>query len=104
MWRQPVVGHFGGTMKYIVSWTLPQSTFNAAVTRFLETGGAPPKGVTLVGRWHGMSGQGFAITESDDARAMFQYQAQWGDLLAMTVTPCLEDADAGAVLASLGKH
>jgi len=35
---------------------------------------------------------------------MFQYQAQWADLLAMTVTPCLEDADAGAVMASLGKR
>ena len=51
-----------------------------------------------------MSGQGFAITESNDAKAMFAYQAQWSDLLAMTVTPCLEDADAGAVLASLGKR
>jgi hypothetical protein len=89
-------------MKYIVSWTLPQGTFNAAVARFLETGGTPPKGVVLLGRWHGMSGQGFAITESNDAKAMFRYQAQWADVLAMTVTPCLEDEDAGAVLASLG--
>ncbi len=91
-------------MKYIVSWTLPQGTFNAAVTRFLETGGAAPEGVTLLGRWHGMSGQGFAITESNDGKAMFKYQAQWADLLAMAVTPCLEDADAGAVLASLGRR
>jgi hypothetical protein len=92
------------TMKYIVSWALPQATFSAAVARFLETGGAPPKGVELVGRWHGMSGQGFAITESNDAKAMYQYQAQWADVIAMSVTPCLEDADAGAVLASLGKR
>ena len=91
-------------MKYIVSWTVQPGTFNAAIARFLETGGAPPEGVELVGRWHGMSGQGFAITESSDAKAMFQYQAQWADLLVMTVTPCLEDADAGAVLASLGKR
>lgn len=91
-------------MKYIVSWTLPQGTYNAAVARFLETGAAPPKGVTLLGRWHGMSGQGFCITESDDAKAMFLYQAQWADLLAMSVTPCVEDADAGAVLATLGKR
>lgn len=91
-------------MRYIVSWTLPQGTFNAAVTRFLETGGAPPKGVELVGRWHGMSGQGFAITESNDPKAMFQFQAQWADVLTMNVTPCLEDADAGAVLAGLGKR
>jgi hypothetical protein len=91
-------------MKYITSWTLPHGTFNAAVARFLETGGAPPPGVKLLGRWHGMSGQGFAISESDDAKAMYLWQAQWADLLSLTVTPCLEDADAGAVLASLVKR
>ena len=91
-------------MQYIVSWMLPQGTFNAAISRFLETCGAPPKGVQMLGRWHGMSGQGFAAAESTDAKALFQWQAQWGDLLAMSVTPCLEDADAGAVLASLGKR
>ena len=91
-------------MKYIVSWLLPQGTFNFAVSRFLETGGAPPKGIEMLGRWHGMSGQGFAIAESTDAKAMFFWQAQWADLLPMTITPCLEDADAGEVLASLGKR
>ena len=76
----------------------------AAVARFLETGGAPPKGVELLGRWHGMNGQGFAIAESNDAKALYLFQAQWADLIAIEITPCLEDADAGAVLASLGKR
>ncbi len=89
-------------MKYILSWNLPQGTYNATVKRFLETGGAPPKGVELLGRWHGMNGQGFAVTESNDPKALFKYQAQWADLIAIAVTPCLEDADAGEVLASLG--
>jgi len=91
-------------MKYIVSWTLPQATNSAAIARFLETGGAPPKGVEMLGRWHGMSGQGFAIAESSDAKALYLWMSQWSDLLPMNVTPCLEDADAGAVLASLGKR
>jgi hypothetical protein len=91
-------------MKYIVSWSLPQSTFNTAVARFLETGGSPPNGVSMLGRWHGMSGQGFAIAESTDPKALFLWQSQWADLLPMAITPCLEDADAGAVLATLGKR
>jgi hypothetical protein len=37
--------------------------FNAAVASFLETGGAPPKRVTMLGRWHRMDGTGFAISE-----------------------------------------
>jgi hypothetical protein len=88
-------------MKYIASWSLPPGSFNATVARFLDTGGAPPKGVQLVGRWHGSSGQGFAILESDDAKGIFEFQARWADLLPMSVTPCLEDADCGAVLAAM---
>jgi len=91
-------------MKYISSWSVPQASFNAAVARFLETGGAPPKGVTMLGRWHGMDGTGFAISESTDPKAMYLWQAQWADVLDLTVTPCLEDADAGEVMASLGKR
>jgi hypothetical protein len=30
--------------------------------------------------------------------------AQWADVLDLTVTPCFEDADAGEVMASLGKR
>ena len=91
-------------MKYIVSWSLPPATFSAAAARFLETGGAPPKSVQMLGRWHGMNGQGFAVAESADAKALYLWQAQWADLLPIAVTPCLEDADAGEVLASLSKR
>jgi Protein of unknown function (DUF3303) len=91
-------------MKYIVNWSLPQETFGATVAQFLETGGAPPAGVKILGRWHGMSGQGFAIAESTDPKALYKFQAQWAGLIPVSVTPCLEDADAGEVLASLGKR
>jgi Protein of unknown function (DUF3303) len=91
-------------MKFMVTWTVPQGTFNAAVARFLETGGAPPEGVKMLGRWHGLNGQGFAISESSDPKAIYRWVAQWSDLLPVTVTPCLEDADAGEVMASLPRH
>jgi hypothetical protein len=51
-----------------------------------------------------MSGQGVMITDTDNAKAMFEFRAQWADLIDMTITPCLEDADAGAVLATLSKR
>jgi Domain of unknown function (DUF3303) len=91
-------------MKFIITYTVTQGTFNAAVARFLETGGAPPEGVKMLGRWHGMNGQGFAISESSDPKAMYRWVAQWSDLLQLTVTPCLEDADAGEVMASLPRR
>jgi hypothetical protein len=88
-------------MKYIVSWSLPPATYNTAKARFLESGGLPPKPVKLIGRWHGMSGRGFAVVETGDAKALYAWCAEWSDLLPMDVTPCLEDADAAEVLKSL---
>ena len=94
----------GRIYEYISSWSVPQALFNAAVARFLEAGGAPPKGVAMLGRWHGMDGTGFAISELNDPKAMYLWQAQWLTNPDLTVTPCLEDADAGEVMASLGKR
>jgi hypothetical protein len=87
-------------MKYIVSWSLPYATFQNAADRFLQAGGMPPMGVKLVGRWHGMNGRGFAIVETTDAKALYAWVVEWSDLLPIDATPCLEDADAGAVLQS----
>jgi hypothetical protein len=88
-------------MKYIVSWALPPATFHTAVGRFLEAGGMPPAEVQLLGRWHGMSGRGFAIVETSDPKALFTWVAEWSDLLPMETTPCLEDAEMSGVLQSL---
>ena len=88
-------------MKYIVGWTLHSGTFDAAVARFLTTGGMPPAGVKMLGRWHGMSGRGFAVVETTDPKALYAWVSEWSDLLTMETTPCLEDADAGAVLKSV---
>jgi len=88
-------------MKYIVSWGLPQATFRTAVTRFLEAGGMPPASVKLIGRWHGMSGRGFAVVETTDAKALYAWVSEWSEMLPVETTPCLEDADAGAVLKGL---
>ena len=85
-------------MKYIVSWGLPPGTYDAAIDRFLEAGGLPPEGVKMIGRWHGMSGMGFAVVETSDAKALYTWVATWSDLLPLQTTPCLEDADAGEVL------
>jgi hypothetical protein len=88
-------------MKYIASWTLPYSTYREASARFLHGGGMPLPAVKLIGRWHGMSGVGFAVVECDDPKALFQWVAEWSDLFTVSVTPCLEDADAGAVLMAM---
>jgi hypothetical protein len=88
-------------MQYIVSWKIPKGSVVNAEARFLKTGGAPPAGVKMIGRWHGMSGGGVLIAETDDVKALYSWLAYWNDLLEFQTTPCVEDAVAGEVLASL---
>jgi hypothetical protein len=90
-------------MKYISHWKLPPSTIEAAIKKFLETGGVPPAGVKMLGRWHGMNGQGFAIFESDDPKAMYEWYTQWAVVMELTITPCVEDAEAGPILVKMAQ-
>lgn len=90
-------------MKFLVSWTLTSATYRATIARFLQAGGLPPAGVKLIGRWHGMSGNGCAVVETNDAKALYAWIAEWGEFLTLQTTPVLEDADAGAVLGAMFK-
>jgi hypothetical protein len=91
----------GEVMKYIVSWKIPKGSVVDAEARFLKTGAPPPAGVKMIGRWHGMSGGGVLIAETDDAKALFSWVSYWNDLLEFQTTACVEDAEAGEVMASL---
>ncbi len=91
-------------MKFIVSWTLSPGAYKEAAKRFLETRGAMPDGVELLGRWHSMGGHGFGIIESTNPKAMFLLRAQWADVMVMTISPCLDDAEVASVLASMQRH
>jgi hypothetical protein len=90
-------------MKFLVSWSLSTGTYRAAVSRFLKAGGMPPAGVTLIGRWHGMSGGGCAVVDTNDAKALFAWVAEWEEFLELQTTPVLEDADAAEVFGAMYK-
>lgn len=87
-------------MKFIVTYKVPKASVANAEQRFVKTGGAPPEGVKMIGRWHGMSGGGVLIAETNDAKALYTWLSYWNDLLEFETTPCVEDADAGAVMAA----
>jgi hypothetical protein len=71
------------------------------VERFLQTGGVPPSGVTLVARYHGMNAKGCAIVETSDPKALFAYITEWMEFLAIEATPLVEDSEAAEVLSSV---
>ena len=88
-------------MKFIVRWKIPKASVIASEARFIQTGAPPPAGVKMLGRWHGMSGGGVLIAETDDAKALYSWLSYWNDLLEFQTTPCLDDAEAGPILGAL---
>ena len=80
-------------------WTPDTKTRSEAIARFRKTGGLPPKGATLLGRWTraDISG-GYDLLESDDPQALAEFAFMWSDLMRVSIVPVLEDEALAAVL------
>jgi Protein of unknown function (DUF3303) len=86
-------------MQFILTFTIPPARRDAALARLLETGGQPPPGVRLLGRWTRLDlCGGFVLLESDDPKALTAYVHGWSDVLELTLAPLLEDKDLADVL------
>ena len=59
-------------MKFIVSWKIPKSSVARAEARFLSTEAPAPAGVAMLGRWHGMRGEGVLIAETSGRKGLIQ--------------------------------
>jgi hypothetical protein len=81
------------------SWKPDTKTRNEGIARFRATGGQPPKGAKLVGRWTraDLSG-GFDLLESDDPKALAEFALMWSDLMQLEIHPVLEDGPLAEVL------
>ena len=89
-------------MKFLVQWHLSEpSAVRSAAKRFLETGGKPPEGVKLVGRWFGTNGKGCLVVEASDPKQVLELQLQWQEFMQIEATPAIEDQEAGEVLSKL---
>ena len=86
-------------MKFILTFTLPPTTRDAAIARFLETGGQSPSGVTLLGRWTQLDlCGGFVLLESEDPQALTAFAHAWSDVVELAIAPVLEDQALSDVL------
>jgi hypothetical protein len=86
-------------MQFILTFTLPAATRDAAMARFLETGGQPPPGVTLLGRWTQLDlCGGVVLLESEDPKALTAFAHAWSDVVELTMVPVLEDQALSDVL------
>jgi len=86
-------------MLFVTHWTCSPENLKAVVARFKETGGVPPKGVKMIGRWHDVTQRrGLTVAEADDASAIASRSYQWSDLPEFETYPVLDDAGAAKVL------
>jgi hypothetical protein len=58
-------------MKFMVTWTIAPSQQKESTTRFVQTGGWPPQGVKMLGRWHGPS-MGFVLAEGNGMKPIYE--------------------------------
>jgi hypothetical protein len=88
-------------MKFILTfdWTPDAEERAEGIARFQKTGGLPPKGVKLLGRWTraDLSG-GFALLETDDATKLLGFAYLWGDLMDLEILPVLDDQELSTAL------
>ena len=88
-------------MRFMVTFSIkPESKGrDPAIARFKKTGGKPPKGLTMLGRWTAadFSG-GHVLLEGDDASALTEFALMWSDLMDLKVVPVLEDGALSQVL------
>jgi len=93
-------------MKFMMTfyWAPDTQQRAEAIERFQRTGGLPPNGVQLLGRWTRADfGGGFDLLETDDAAKLTEFAYQWNDLMELEITPVIEDAELTAVLARIAK-
>ena len=79
-------------MLFMTTYSIRPEHRDAAIARFKETGGPPPDGVKMVGRWQDVSGNhGWALAETDDVESLHKWIYEWSDVLTFDVRPVLND-------------
>ena len=86
-------------MLFVTKYTTAPATRDLGVERFKKTGGPPPAGVKMIGRWHMADGSGgIVICETDDATRLAAWVNDWTDVLVFDIRPVLTDEQMAKVL------
>lgn len=92
-------------MLFITTWTVPPENRDKAIARFKESGGPPPVGVRMIGRWHAADlSSGLGVSEASDVQGLAKWALDWSDRTHRLVRPqtmqyANEPAGAGAASA-----
>ena len=93
-------------MKFICTFGMTPASKgrDEAIARFKKTGGQPPKGAKLLGRWINadFSG-GTLLLETDDPKVLTEFSLGWSDVTELKMLPVIEDAELVDVLKHTGR-
>jgi hypothetical protein len=93
-------------MKFLCyfNWQPDTDTQTEAIRRFRESGGQPPAGTKLLGRWirADFTG-GIVLLETTDAKALTEFSLMWSDLMELEVVPVIDDGEFLEVLGRAGR-
>src|SRR5437879_12224663 len=94
-------------MKFVVTYSFEpdREKRDEAIARFQRTGGLPPEGAKLLGRWTytDFSG-GLCVLESEDAKALTAFAWARSDLLSLSIAPVLEDQELADLVQRVGRQ
>jgi len=92
-------------MLFHIKFKFSPEVRNATYDQFLETGGLPPEGVKMIGRWHDMGAlEGYLIAETDNVALIGKWLTEWNDKLVFETVPVIPDEEAAEVVrAARGK-
>ncbi len=88
-------------MKFMLTFAMKPDTKQReeAISRFLKTGGKPPQGAKLLGRWTRLDfSGGFVLLESDSPKALVEFALMWSDVMELAIVPVAEDQELAEVL------
>jgi hypothetical protein len=94
-------------MKLMLTYTFTpeaQGSRDEAIARFKKTGGQPPAGVKLLGRWTAADFScGYVLLETNDVKALTEFSLMWSDVLDLKLVPIVEDPEMIDVLQRTGR-
>ena len=93
-------------MKFLCyfNWQPDTDTQAEAIRRFRESGGQPPAGAKLLGRWirADFTG-GIVLLETNDAKTLTEFSLMWSDVMELEVVPVIDDGEFVEVLGRAGR-
>ncbi len=87
-------------MELMSVYTISPGCVTEAVSRFLAGKATPGPGIKMLGRWHKSDASGgYALFESDNPAAAYEFSIYWSDVLDLHSNVVIEDAEAGPAMA-----